>query len=126
MQVQQPPFEVWWNLYPRKVGKIAARRAWIRQRLDLVADEVIGHLAEQVERQYKNTPKKYIPHPTTYLNQGRWEDEIEEVDAVEEPLPRNNEDLPAWAASKGYREPRVGETWYEYRAYVERTHRGFE
>lgn len=71
-------FEDWWAIYPRKVGKGAARKAWKRLKCDLFAAEMIEKLQVQVDLQYAHTEKQFIPHPTTYLNQERWEDEVED------------------------------------------------
>jgi hypothetical protein len=65
-------FARFWEIYPRKVGKIAARKAW--DRLTVKPDIVI----EGVERMIAdpNLPSlEFLPHPSTWLNEGRWEDE---------------------------------------------------
>ena len=67
-------FERFWQAYPRKVGKQAARRAFAR------ADVSLQRLLEALEQQkadpqWQRENGRYIPHPVTWLNQGRWEDE---------------------------------------------------
>lgn len=69
-------FEQFWSLYPRKVGKKPALRKWrqISPSPKLAAQilESLGkHLALPQWRE-----ARYIPHPTTWLNQERWEDEM--------------------------------------------------
>lgn len=66
-------FEDFWSAYPRKVGKLAALREW--QKLNPSAETVqeIGKaLAWQCETW---DDPQYIPHPRTWLHQGRWMDE---------------------------------------------------
>ena len=67
---QQHAFEQFWRAYPRKVAKLAAQREWERRQPDL--DTVLQALAQQRQRW---TDQRYIPHPRTWLHQGRWLDE---------------------------------------------------
>lgn len=79
-QVVDDKFEVFWKQYPRKVGKQAALRAWKRiKHLDL---EVILKALEvqKQSEQWRRDGGQYIPHPTTWLIQGRWDDEVETKD----------------------------------------------
>lgn len=67
-------FEEFWGIYPRKTGKREAWEVW--QRLKPPLESVLSALAWQVKSdQWTRDGGKYIPSPTTYLNQGRWEDE---------------------------------------------------
>lgn len=66
----QQQFDEFWRHYPRKVGKLAAAREWERKRPDL--DAVLAALAWQVPQW---TDPAFIPHPRTWLCQGRWLDE---------------------------------------------------
>lgn len=67
-------FDQFWEWYPRKVGKEAARKAWdsARRRTDQ------QNILDGIER-YRLDPnlpvKEFIPHPATWLNEGRWDDE---------------------------------------------------
>ena len=82
-------FVSFWTAYPRKVGKLAAWKSWKRQRLDshvsTICDSVADHLDN--DEQWK---RGYVPHPTTYLNQGRWMDDCAAATngTVESPLER--------------------------------------
>jgi hypothetical protein len=74
-----PPtsFEAFWASYPRKIGKIAALKAWnrIKPNAELrkrIADAI--QLAKRCE-QWRRENGKFIPNPATWLNQGRWDDE---------------------------------------------------
>lgn len=69
-------FAAFWSAYPRKVGKGAARRAWAKARPPL--DQVLEAISWQREsEQWRRDQGQFIPHPATWLNQGRWEDEPE-------------------------------------------------
>lgn len=68
------PFEELWELFPRKVGKDDALRVWkkIRGRIehDALKAAISKHAALVAGKE-----KQYIPHPATWLNDGRWQDE---------------------------------------------------
>ena len=70
-------FEEFWGKYPRKVSKKMAQVAWNK----LTAEEKQSALdAIDTHNTYwriKDTPSEYIPHCATWLNQGRWDDEID-------------------------------------------------
>ena len=69
-------FERFWECYPRKEGRKAARVAW-NKATDKPGIEVIEHAIERARatEQWQGNNGKFIPHPTTWLNQGRWADE---------------------------------------------------
>jgi hypothetical protein len=68
--MNQQSFVEFWGRYPRKVGdKPGAERRWSKLSLDEQA-EVMAHLAR---RPYDDRDKQFIPHPSTYLSQRRWE-----------------------------------------------------
>lgn len=67
-------FDKFWAAYPRKVGKEAARKAFLKARVPV---ETLLDAIEQQKRsaQWTRDNGQFIPHPATWLNQGRWEDE---------------------------------------------------
>lgn len=72
-------FDEWWKLYPRKVAKPAALRAWCKAvtRCDGI-EFLLGDMAGRVGR-WETWPKgdqQYIPHPATFLNRDEWNDEL--------------------------------------------------
>lgn len=69
-------FEDFWETYPTKREKKKAREAWKRHKLDARADQIIADV-EKRQRLDEQWLRGYIPHPTTYINGHRWEDEIE-------------------------------------------------
>lgn len=68
-------FAEFWTAYPRKVGKDAAWRAWLKRRpSQQLAEDILAALQKQHEWLMREDGK-YIPNPATWLNQGRWQDE---------------------------------------------------
>lgn len=70
-------FLAFWNAYPRRVAKGAARISFARA-LDLadgneIVQAAIAYAAHCAEAKIE---PKYIPHPTTWLNAERWEDDL--------------------------------------------------
>jgi predicted phage replisome organizer len=76
---EQDLFEHFWAVYPRKVGKKDAVKAWNK----LEPDETLTHqIIEGVERwklstQWTKDGGQYIPYPATFLNGERWKDECD-------------------------------------------------
>ncbi|MDZ4799475.1 MAG: hypothetical protein SGI92_15035, partial [Bryobacteraceae bacterium] len=71
-------FLEFWHAYPRKVAKPAALKAWTRICVD---DRLLGTMLAALERQVQSEQWRkdggaYIPHPATWLNQHRWDDEV--------------------------------------------------
>jgi hypothetical protein len=69
-------FNAFWDIYPRKVGKKKALDVWKRKKLNINANGIIDKLKVQVAQDENWLDSQYIPHPTTYLNGERWDDEI--------------------------------------------------
>lgn len=67
-------FDHFWEWYPRKVGKEAARKAWDKARNKTDQLTIIEGL-ERFRLDPNLPAKEFIPHPATWLNEGRWEDE---------------------------------------------------
>lgn len=71
-------FDEFWSAYPHKVGKDAARKAFDKRRVDRkTLDAMLASIAAQKRsRQWTEEKGRYIPHPSTWLNHGRWMDEL--------------------------------------------------
>ena len=67
-------FEEAWAKWPRKVGKAAARKAYLK-----LYKEIHPLILADINRRTKNKEwpedKQYIPHFSTHLNREGWEDE---------------------------------------------------
>lgn len=69
-------FAEFWELYPRKTAKGAAEKAWpkaVKRAGD--PDRIVQGLRDLLPTLSRSEPQ-FIPHPATWLNAGRWEDEI--------------------------------------------------
>ena len=67
-------FARFWQAYPKKIGKQAARKAFLRAEVPL--DTLLSALERQRgDPQWQRENGRFIPHPVTWLNQARWEDE---------------------------------------------------
>lgn len=65
-----------WPAYPRKKGKDAAKAKFIAKAKVVGVDAIMSGLdAAKAEWRRKETAADFIPHPATWLNQGRWSDE---------------------------------------------------
>ncbi len=72
-------FDIWWAAYPRKVAKRLARKKWADLSKEFPPiDQMLKVLeAQKRSKGWLKNEGEFIPHPTTYLNQGRWEDELD-------------------------------------------------
>ena len=72
-------FLSFWKCYPRKVGKDAAWKKWESRNGDRPPlDVVLASIEKQKSsEQWKKDGGQFIPHPATWLNQGRWADETD-------------------------------------------------
>jgi uncharacterized protein YdaU (DUF1376 family) len=73
-----PGFDEFWLVYPRKVGKGAALRKWRQIKPDSsLTQEIISSIRQHAESdQWLKDGGQFIPHPTTFLGQQRWLDEV--------------------------------------------------
>ncbi len=70
-------FEEFWKAYPRKIGKGAAVKAWSRAIRKTTLAVILAAIANQRRSsQWVKDDGQFIPHPSTWLNAGRWDDEI--------------------------------------------------
>lgn len=70
-------FSEFWSLYPKKIGKGGANKVFERLKLnndDLLQIKNALKWQKQSEQWQKNGGQ-FIPNPSTYLSQRRWEDE---------------------------------------------------
>jgi hypothetical protein len=70
-------FDAFWQAYPRKVAKDGAWRAWQKRKPSAeLLQQIVAALAWQVHQDtWLKDGGRYIPHPATWLNAGRWQDE---------------------------------------------------
>ena len=73
-------FELFWRHYPRKIAKRTAARAWMRL-TDAEKAAALEALPRHCRIWARRGEMQFVPHAATWLNQARWEDELEEFDA---------------------------------------------
>lgn len=78
-------FEIFYKAYPRKTQKQNALRAFEKIHNSLPPIDELIAILEKHKRTRQWQDKQYIPHPATWLNQKRWEDELNEEDFKEPP-----------------------------------------
>jgi len=67
-------FDIFWKQYPRKVAKPNALKSWLKIKPD---DVVLKKMLDAINQQQLPSKEiQFVPHPATWLNASRWEDEI--------------------------------------------------
>ena len=72
-------FLKFWDSYPRKIGKGKAWDSWRKIRPDdSLSEKILASVVQHKETdpQWTKDGGQFIPHPATFLNQARWEDEV--------------------------------------------------
>jgi uncharacterized protein YdaU (DUF1376 family) len=67
-----PDFADFWAAYPRKAGKGAAEKAFAAA---IAKGATVAEIAAGLNRQAWPADPQFIPHPATWLNQRRWQDD---------------------------------------------------
>ncbi len=85
---QHKRFGVFWKSYPKKVGKGAAKKSWEKINPDEELFEKIHSAVRQQKKseQWAKENGRYIPNPATWLNQERWEDQLNQAESIKERL----------------------------------------
>ena len=112
-------FENFWQQYPKKVGKLTAKRSWEKlsqENQQKALEAIVEH------RKYwsaKGTDWEFIAHASTWLNNHRFEDElvIEQKENKRPPLPWYASDELTLAKGRELGlNPYAGETFAQFRA----------
>lgn len=81
-------FSRFWSAYPNKVKKNVAEISWAKLSPDdALTDTIIADIERRKKTEWSGDGERFIPHPTTYLNQHRWEDETAPVERKTESKP---------------------------------------
>ena len=74
---EENPFDLFWSAYPRRVAKQVAIKAFIKNGCTEHIKKIIKAVESQKQSyQWTKDGGQFIPHPATWLNQHRWEDEL--------------------------------------------------
>ena len=69
-------FDVFYEAYPKKVGRLVAIKAFKSVKAGAVLKSILAHIERRRNSDdWSKDGGKYIPHPASYLNGRRWEDE---------------------------------------------------
>lgn len=68
-------FDLFWDRYPRKVGKPQATKAFERATKRATPQTILVALEAQ-RLVWQHSEKRFIPHPTTWLQRDGWADEV--------------------------------------------------
>lgn len=68
-------FEQWYSAYPRKEAKVNAKKAFAKARKQTSLEALISGL-EIYKQSVKGKERQFIALPASWLNAGRWDDEI--------------------------------------------------
>jgi len=112
-------FQDFYSLYPRKMARKDAERAWNRL-TSTQQKECLEALPNYLKYwKIKETQKDYIPYPATFLNQERWTDEIDLEPNKKPELPwYSTEELTTRKAQEVGCPAYGGETWQAWRARI--------
>jgi hypothetical protein len=71
-------FPAFWSLYPRKVAKRDAQKAWVKLSpgATLQVEILDAVLARATSEEWTKDGGRYVPYPASWLNGRRWEDEL--------------------------------------------------
>ena len=72
---EQPTFAAFWLLWPKRVAKFEAERAWKRLSAADQIDALIGLVAWR-QVWIRRGEMQYVPYASTWLHQQRWTDEL--------------------------------------------------
>ena len=114
--VTSKDFDAFWSLYPRKVSKPAAVRAW--NGLNLTQQHKATEVIPLWTKAWGNEAIRFVPHAATWLNGHRFDDAVEM--AVPEPVikePTTEEGWIDWGSNKGI-QPKTGESMSMFKARV--------
>ena len=120
-------FEDIWAVYPKREGSNPKQKAWSAVKARKYDDErhmmIVGakRYADYCEVMVED--KRFIMQAARFFGTNKEYLNDWTVPTTTESMPKNNDDLKAWAVDKGFRNPAPGESWNEYRRVVEQLYR---
>lgn len=89
VRVQSYSFERFWNAYPKRIAKSAARIAWDRIKPnEALVEKILAAIEFQRSKpQWQREGGQYIPYPATWLHRHQWEDDIGPIVPPTPPMP---------------------------------------
>lgn len=71
-------FDLFWNHYPKRMGKKTAIKAWKETAEDRPPIDVLIVKVDELatSRDWMKDKGQFVPHPATWLRRGGWDDEV--------------------------------------------------
>jgi uncharacterized protein YdaU (DUF1376 family) len=71
-------FDAFWKAYPKKQGKDLVKASFAKRKVnkELLQQMLLAIDKQKSTDQWKKDGGQFIPAPATWLNQGRWQDEV--------------------------------------------------
>lgn len=87
-------FDLFWSVYPKRVGKKDAIKAWgqIKPNEETVKAIIEGVGRWKASEQWTKDGGQFIPYPATFLRGERWNDECQPAIAKKAPAEKNYDD----------------------------------
>lgn len=87
------PFNKFWDVYPRKIGDKQKVQSKFNDLAETVGADTLIQAARNfaAEHDANQTAKRYIPYPSTFLNQDRWKDYAHQTQQQHAPKPSIDE-----------------------------------
>ncbi len=70
-------FDEFWKAYPRHIAKAAALKAFNKAKLPDIVSLIAALEQQKKQPSWTRDKGQFIPHPATWINQCRWEDEVQ-------------------------------------------------
>lgn len=77
MTFNEEAFEAFWAVFPRKIKKPDALKAFKAAIKKVPFETIVDAVIAQKEAKNLNRPKEYIPYPATWLRAEQWGDDLE-------------------------------------------------
>ena len=131
-----PMFEEIWKHYPKRTGGNPKKKAfsaykarWVEfsqhgGKFDFFFDCIkagIERYSDYCDAMVED--KRFVMQAATFFGPDKHYENDWTIPTQAEALPKSNDDLVAWSANKGFRTPRAGESWSEYRQAVQQLYR---
>ena len=77
--MSEKDFEIFWKEYPKKANKKKARERFLKLKSELLPVILEALKKQKASPAWQENSGQFIPHPATWLNGERWEDDIQSL-----------------------------------------------
>ncbi|QQS59661.1 DUF4373 domain-containing protein [Candidatus Peregrinibacteria bacterium] len=109
-KMTQADFKEFWDSYPKKRSKQKAQEKFLKIPREFLP-KILRAVREQKEsHEWQKDGGQFIPHPTTWLNGKRWEDDINSYNFNDSNHGKNQRDrLSGYVSKEGYADLVIGD-----------------